>query len=190
MRMNGWMMAGCLAWSGLAGTAVRAEGADEPVPVPREKARVVVAGKVWGQEPASPEERQERDAERKRRFEIMVLMQAYKIMPEAERGALKAELLKRIEADLQQSLAEQKRKLAVAEVELDQLRKDIAQREKNAAGLAEKELDRLLRLPPPYQRRREGVRNRQNPEEQPGRIERPDGPAGPSGPVEAPLPEE
>ncbi len=183
MRMNGWVMAGCLMWSGLAGTAVRAEGADEPVPVLREKPRMVVAGKVWGQE-VSPEERQERDAERKRRFEIMVLMQAYKIMPEAERGALKAELLKRIEADLQQSLAEQKHKLAAAEVELDQLRKDIAQREKNAAGLAEKELDRLLRLPPPYQRRREGVRNRQNPEEQSERLE------GPAGPAEAPPPEE
>jgi len=100
----------------------------------------------------TPEEKARFEAARKRRFEIMVLMESYKIMPEQDRAALKRELLKRIEADLRIALDEKKQKLAAAERELETLRADIVRREKDASGLAEKELERLLRLPAPWRR--------------------------------------
>lgn len=185
MQMNGWMI-GCMVWSGVVGTAVLADAETGPESGPRERPDKMVVERVWTQaQELSPEERQARDAARKRRFEIMVLMQAYKIMPEAERAPLKAELLKRIEADLRLALTEQKRKLAETETALERLRQDIARREKNAPALAAQEMERLLRLPPPYQHRRDNMRTRKNQsngngEEQPAEMNE----AGPPPPEE------
>ena len=82
-------------------------------------------------EKMSPEARAKFDSARRRRFEIMVLINACKIMPEAEQAPLKAELLKRIDADFQAMMADQKARIAQAEQELQQLRKELDEREKN-----------------------------------------------------------
>ena len=57
----------------------------------------------------------------------MVLIGAYKIMPENERTALKAELLKRIEADFQATMADKRERIARAEADLQKLRKELAE---------------------------------------------------------------
>ena len=93
-----------------------------------------------------PEQLAKFNAARKRRFEIMVLIGAYKIMPENERAALKAELLKRIEADFQATMADQRERIARAEADLQKLRKELAEREANGKVLVERELDRLLKI--------------------------------------------
>lgn len=94
----------------------------------------------------SAEQRAKFNAARKRRFEIMVLIGAYKIMPENERAALKAELLKRIEADFKATMAEQRERIARAEADLQKLRSEVAERESNSKVLVERELDRLLKI--------------------------------------------
>ena len=98
------------------------------------------------------EQRAKFNAARKRRFEIMVLIGAYKIMPENERAALKAELLKRIEADFQATMAEQRERIARAEADLKKLRNEVAVREANSKVLVERELDRLLKIQVPRPR--------------------------------------
>ena len=98
------------------------------------------------------EQRAQFNAARKRRFEIMVLIGAYKIMPENERAALKAELLKRIEADFQATMAEQRERIARAEADLKKLRNEVAEREANSKVLVERELDRLLKIQVPRPR--------------------------------------
>ena len=78
--------------------------------VPR---RMRIAPPVYGSRPhemktpseISPEQRKKFEAARKRRFEIMVLIGAYKIMPEGQREALRSELLKRIQEDFNASIA-------------------------------------------------------------------------------------
>lgn len=95
-----------------------------------------------------PEQLAKFNAARKRRFEIMVLIGAYKIMPENERAALKAELLKRIEADFKATMAEQRERIARAEADLKKLRNEVAEREANSKVLVERELDRLLKFQP------------------------------------------
>ena len=95
-----------------------------------------------------PEQLAKFNAARKRRFEIMVLIGAYKIMPEAERHALKAELLKRIEADFQAMLSDQKERIAKAEADLQRFRKELADRENRHQEFIERELDRLLKMQP------------------------------------------
>ena len=97
-------------------------------------------------EAISPEERTKINASRKRRMEIMVLIGAYKIMPANERAALKAELLKRIEADFHATMAEQRERIARAEADLQKLRKELAEREANGKVLVEREMDRLLKI--------------------------------------------
>lgn len=101
----------------------------------------------------TPEQRARFEATRKRRFEIMVLIGAYKIMPADQREALKAELLKRIEADFHASMQMQKARIAKAEAELKKLRNELAEKEAQADKLVEKELDRLLKMPVPGNRR-------------------------------------
>ena len=108
----------------------------------------------------TPEQRAGFEAARKRRFEIMVLIGAYKIMPEEQRAALKAELLKRIEADFRASMQMQKARIAKAEAELKQLRAGLAEKEAQADKLVAKELDRLLKMPMPGSRR--GPRQNKN----------------------------
>ena len=98
------------------------------------------------------EQRAKFSAAHKRRFEIMVLIGAYKIMPENERAALKAELLKRIEADFKATMAEQRERIARAEEDLKKLRKEVAEREANSKVLVERELDRLLKIQYPRAR--------------------------------------
>ena len=100
----------------------------------------------------TPEERAKFGASRKRRMEIMVLIGAYKIMPANERAALKAELLKRIEADFQATMADQRERIARAEADLQKLRKELSEREANGKVLVERELDRLLKIEFPRSR--------------------------------------
>ena len=100
----------------------------------------------------SPEQRKVFEAARKRRLEIMVLIGAYKIMPEGQREALRSELLKRIQEDFNASIAIQKARIAKAEEDLKKLRTEVAEREANSSKLIEGELDRLLKLPMPGSR--------------------------------------
>ena len=100
----------------------------------------------------TPEERARWESSRKRRFEIMVLINAYKIMPEDQRQGLKAELLKRIEADFNATVKVQKEQIAKAEAELKKLRSELAEKEANSAKLIESELERLLKMPMPGRR--------------------------------------
>lgn len=99
-------------------------------------------------EDMTPEERQKFSAARHRRFEIMVLINAYKIMPEKERGALRAELIKRIKADFQAVMLEQKERIARAEADLARLRQELAERESHGEELVNRELERLLKMQP------------------------------------------
>ena len=101
----------------------------------------------------TPEERARWESSRKRRFEIMVLINAYKIMPEAQRAALKAELLKRIQDDFNASMQMRKARIAQAEEELKQLRAELAEKEAKADKLVAEEMERLLKNPMPDPRR-------------------------------------
>ena len=100
----------------------------------------------------TPAERERLDAARKRRFAIMVLISAYKIMPEDQRQALKAELLKRIEDDFNATVKQQKEQIIQAEAELKKLRAELAEKEANSAKLIASELERLLKMPMPGRR--------------------------------------
>lgn len=100
----------------------------------------------------TPAQRADLEAARKRRFEIMMLIGAYKIMPVDQRQALKAELLKRIEADFHASVKMQKERIANAETELKRLRAELAEKEANADKLVERELERLLTIQIPSRR--------------------------------------
>lgn len=104
----------------------------------------------------SPEQRKKIEAARKRRFEIMVLIGAYKIMPEVQREALRSELLKRIQEDFNASIAAQKARIAKAEADLKKLRAEVAEREANSSKLIESEFDRLIKLPVPGSRHNGG----------------------------------
>ena len=95
----------------------------------------------------TPEERQKFNAARKRRFEIMVLINAWKIMPEKERTALHDELIKRIREDFRAVTAAQKERIAKAEADLNKLRQELADREKRQDELVARELGRLLKMP-------------------------------------------
>ena len=101
----------------------------------------------------TPEQRAKFDAARRRRFEIMVLINASKIMPEKDRPAIHAQLMKLIEADFQAMIDMQKERIANAEKDLERFRNELADREKNRQTLIKKELDRLLSIPMPSQRR-------------------------------------
>ena len=96
-------------------------------------------------EEMTPEQRARFNAHRKRRFEIMMLIGAYKIMPENERQPLRNELLKRIREDFHANIAMQKERIAQAEADLKKLRSEVAEREANSSKLVERELDRLLK---------------------------------------------
>lgn len=116
-------------------------------------AQPVYAPKVE-EKPAAitPEQRAGFAESRKRRFEIMVLINAYKVMPAEQRQALKDELLKRIEADFNATVKLQKEQIAKAEAELKKLRAELAEKEANSAKLIESELKRLLKMPMPGRR--------------------------------------
>lgn len=104
-------------------------------------------------EQQTPEQRALRDAARRRRFEIMVLISAIKIMPEADRPAIRAQLFKLIDADFQAMIDLQKARIAKAEKDLERFRGDLAEREKNRERLIRQEFDRLLKLPLPGHRK-------------------------------------
>ena len=95
----------------------------------------------------TPEMRSKFEAARKRRFEIMVLIGAYKIMPEEQKPALKAEILKRIDEDFQAMIANQKERIAQAEADLKRFQNELSDRENRKQELIERELDRLLKMP-------------------------------------------
>ena len=95
----------------------------------------------------TPEMRSKFEAARKRRFEIMVLIGAYKIMPEDQKAALKVEILKRIDEDFQAMIVDQKERIAKAEADLKRFRSELNDRENRKQELIERELDRLLKIP-------------------------------------------
>ena len=99
----------------------------------------------------TPEQRALREAARRRRIEIMVLLTASKIMPEKDRPAIHAQLLKLIEADFQAMVEMQKARIAKAEKDLERFRKDLDDREKNREKLIRQEFDRLVNMPLPWQ---------------------------------------
>jgi hypothetical protein len=99
----------------------------------------------------TPEQRALREAARRRRIEIMVLLTASKIMPEKDRPAIHAQLLKLIDADFQAMVEAQKVRIAQAEKDLERFRKDLADREKNREKLIKQEFDRLVNMPVPWQ---------------------------------------
>lgn len=150
----------------------RKERAEAPARQSREKSQRIMrmsqpvyAGK-YNQFPAemTPEQRKSFEAARKRRFEIMVLIGAYKIMPEDQRQNLKNELLKRIEADFQAVMAAKKSRIARAEADLQKLRAELAQQEAQADKLVERELDRLLKMPMPGRKNRPAAPQKNAPE--------------------------
>ena len=104
----------------------------------------------------TPEQRALREAARRRRIEIMVLLTASKIMPEKDRPAIHAQLLKLIEADFQAMVETQKARIAKAEKDLERFRKDLDDREKNREKLIRQEFDRLLNLPQPWLNKQPG----------------------------------
>ena len=120
---------------------------------------------------ATPEVREKMDADRRRRFEIMVLISAYKLMPENERQPLRAELLKRIEEDFQSVIAEQKERIAQAETDLTMLRAELADREARSEELIERELDRLVNMPMPSRQPRT-MPPRSTPGERPSQVKK------------------
>ncbi len=159
MKNGKWFLSLLIALAGLSAWAEKPENPPEPPPLepPVYESKEPGKNTVLRAE-LTPAERQRRDAARKRRFEIMVLIHAWKIMPEPERAPLKAELLKRIEADFRVAISEQKARITAAEADLTRLRQEVAEREENSAKLVERELDRLLKMPvPPMKQRR--VRN-------------------------------
>lgn len=100
-------------------------------------------------ESTSKADRSKLDNARRRRIEIMVLINACKIMPEADRAPLKKELLKRIDADFQAMVVDQKERIARAEAELQRLRQELDEREKKREELVKREFERLLNMPAP-----------------------------------------
>jgi hypothetical protein len=101
----------------------------------------------------TPEQRADWEAARKRRFDIMVLINAYKIMPQDQREPLRVELLKRIKADFEAVMAQQKARIAQAEADLERMRREVAEQEANANELIQREMDRLLNMPTPGSRK-------------------------------------
>ena len=86
----------------------------------------------------------------------MVLVNAYKILPEsAERASLRDELLKRIKEDFQSVINEQKERISRAESDLKNLRNELSEREAHGEELIKRELDRLLNMPMPSHRNRQ-----------------------------------
>ena len=163
----------CIAVMLLASLLPAVSYADQSTPGKREKGRphrmsppVYASQQTDGKfnrhgkvEDMSPEQRAKFNAARQRRFEIMVLIGAYKIMPEAERKALRSELLKRIDADFQATVNDQKDRIVRAENDLKKLRAELAERESHRSELVERELERLLKMPMPGGRGRTGSRS-------------------------------
>ena len=98
-------------------------------------------------------ERRKLDQNKRRRFEIMMLLGSYKLMPENQRAPIKAELLKRIEADFQAMIIQQKERIAQAELDLKRFRAELADRESRREELVKREFERLLNMPIPGERR-------------------------------------
>ncbi len=96
-----------------------------------------------------------------RRSEIMILMQAYKIMPEEGRAAIKAELEKRIREDYlshrkraEQMIAKMEERIAKMKAELSDEKTD---------EMVKREFDKLMNLPPmPPAGMRPEMRNEKN----------------------------
>ena len=101
----------------------------------------------------NPEQRRKLDQNKRRRFEIMMLLGSYKLMPENQRAPIKAELLKRIEADFQAMIIQQKERIAQAELDLKRFRAELADRESRREELVKREFERLLNMPIPGERR-------------------------------------
>ena len=122
-------------------------------PVYAPSAPVNPSGERPNPENMTPEQRADFEAARKRRFDIMVLINAYKIMPQDQREPLRVELLKRIKADFEAVMAKQKARIAQAEADLERMRREVAEQEAHADELIQREMDRLLNMPTPGNRK-------------------------------------
>ncbi len=83
---------------------------------------------------------------RQRRYEIMVLLQAYRILPDELKPAVKAELLERLRDDYAANRRRLKQMVERMEQELARLKQKLAEPE-DAETAAETEFERLLVQP-------------------------------------------
>lgn len=82
------------------------------------------------------------DAKRQRRYEIMVLLQAYTIVPDNQKDALKEEIIKRIRADYDENLEHTRQVVEKLEQKLDTLKASLDK--ENVDERIEQEFERLV----------------------------------------------
>ena len=82
------------------------------------------------------------DAKRQRRYEIMILLQAYTIVPEEQKDAIKEEIIKRIRADYDENLEHTKQVVEKLEQKLNTLKASI--NKENVDQRIEQEFERLV----------------------------------------------
>lgn len=107
-------------------------GKNQPLPV--KAVRVEIVKKSDIQEPI--------DAKRQRRYEIMVLLQAYTIVPEEQKDAIKEEIIKRIRADYDENQEHTKQVVEKLEQKLNKLKSSI--NKENVDQRIEQEFKRLV----------------------------------------------
>ena len=84
------------------------------------------------------------DAKRQRRYEIMVLLQAYTIVPDNQKDALKEEIIKRIRADYDENMEHTKQVVEKLEQKLDTLKASLDK--ENVDQRIEQEFERLVKF--------------------------------------------
>ncbi|MEA4863495.1 MAG: hypothetical protein AB7F40_00445 [Victivallaceae bacterium] len=95
-----------------------------------------------------PEKMQEAMAQRgQRRYEIMILLQAYRILPEADRAPIEKAIRERLKADYEEHQAFSKVLIARLEKQLTKMKEREAKADPEAA--VEQEFKRLLNAPIP-----------------------------------------
>ena len=112
-----------------------------PIPTPN-RGRMHDFNARWDSE--SPEAK----AAMKRRYEIMILLQAYKIVPEELKEGLKAEIMLRLREDYIANRQHRENIIRRMETELESLRqKQEADTKEEVDSVMEAEFDRLCNMP-------------------------------------------
>lgn len=93
------------------------------------------------------EESAVKEAARKRRYEIMVLLQAYRILPEEQKPAVKEEILARLHADYLANREDKQRMIAFLEAELARLKREATEENPDVDAAVAAEFERLTSLP-------------------------------------------
>lgn len=106
--------------------------ADQPQPVRAVRVEIVKNSDI--QQPL--------DAKKQRRYEIMVLLQAYTIVPDNQKDALKEEIIKRIRADYDENLEHTRQVVEKLEQKLDTLKASLDK--ENVDERIEQEFQRLV----------------------------------------------